>query len=337
MGIGKRMGSATNLNKAAKRNSNSNMWSIPEAGIIVRFLDEPEDWFGYSRYYDEDASMYVPMVEGERAPQGARQQYRFVANAVKVDDDRVIAFDMPKSMGSAMHKYYDKYGTLLDRDYDFSKSGSGLQTEYAVAPDAKEPKKLTKYDKLDLEDVLSTQRTMALGEDTDTADEDKPKAKASTKTTTKPKPAPEPVDEDEDEDDDEGVTEDELVALGKAADKGDEDATETLTEYAGQAELDPDEYETWAELATAIIEALSEGEDEEDADEEEEEEESDDDDSEEEEAEEEDDEVLDEDQLRAMALPELKEIAKEYGIKVPTKIKVDALVDLIIEAAEEAE
>lgn len=370
MGIGKKMGSAQALAKASKKGANSNMWSIPEAGIIVRFLDEPEDWFGYTRYYDEENQGYVPMIDGERAPSGARTQFRFVANAVKVEDDKVIAFDMPKSMGAAMNKYYDKYGTLLDRDYDFSKSGSGLQTEYAVAPDSKEPKKLSKYEKLNLEDVLMTQRDATLSDGsggTDTADDDAPAkvgkaSKAAPKAAAKAKAkAPnfdelgEKADED-DEDAQASLTElaealeidpddydswaelatalaeppaapeeeveaepetadaddEDLEALGEQADDDDDDAQTKLTALAAEADLDPDAYDTWAELATALHGA-GDGEA----------------------AGEEDGDVLDEDDLRAMSLTELKKIAKQYDVTVPAKTTVDKLVDLIIAAAEE--
>ena len=37
---------------------------------------------------------------------------------------------MPKSVAASLLKKYDKYATLLDRDYELSRSGAGLETEY---------------------------------------------------------------------------------------------------------------------------------------------------------------------------------------------------------------
>jgi hypothetical protein len=72
-------------------------------------------------------------------------------------------------------------------------------------------------------------------------------------------------DEDTDEEEDESP---DLDSLGAEADEGDDAAAEQLTAMAEDNELDPDEYATWAELATAIQEAEGggEGEDEDDSD-----------------------------------------------------------------------
>jgi hypothetical protein len=54
-----------------------------------------------------------------------------------------------------------------------------------------------------------------------------------------------------------------LEELGELGDDGDEEARATLIELAGEAGLDPDEYETWADLATALAEATEGGGDDE--------------------------------------------------------------------------
>jgi hypothetical protein len=51
--------------------------------------------------------------------------------------------------------------------------------------------------------------------------------------------------------------------LGKKADKANAEAIETLTEIAGENDLDPDEYGTWSELANALAELAPEEEEEE--------------------------------------------------------------------------
>lgn len=61
------------------------------------------------------------------------------------------------------------------------------------------------------------------------------------------------IEEAEAEPSDEGEEgEDDLDALGEAADDDDEEAQQRLSELAEAAGEDPDEYETWTELATAL-------------------------------------------------------------------------------------
>lgn len=89
----------------------------------------------------------------------------------------------------------------------------------------------------------------------------------------------------------------------------------------------------------ALIDLMLEEEDE-DADEADEDDEDyeDDDESEEEgdeEEEDEDGEELTEDDLNAMNLAELKEVASDIGITVPRGVKKPALIDLILESADE--
>lgn len=123
----------------------------------------------------------------------------------------------------------------------------------------------------DSEDVLYYDMTelasMDLGALNDVANDldlEVPKAKAKSRVALSKwifenQPGEPPEEEDGDGDGD-GEDEDEegpdLEALATAADDdGDEDAIETLTGLAEEAELDPDDYDTWADL----VEALSEG------------------------------------------------------------------------------
>lgn len=99
----------------------------------------------------------------------------------------------------------------------------------------------------------------------------------------------------EEEPEEEETDTEDLAALGEAADKGDDTAEATLSEKAEEVEIDPNDFPTWAEVATAIEEAP-------------EEEDSDDD----EEGEEEGDEEEEEDD------PEKGEV---YGYKPPRKRK----------------
>lgn len=80
---------------------------------------------------------------------------------------------------------------------------------------------------------------------------------------------PDDIEGEEEEADGEEATDEgddgviDLEALGVAADDGDEDALAKLAELAEAAGIDPDEYDTWAELAAALPEEEAEEEEEE--------------------------------------------------------------------------
>lgn len=125
-------------------------------------------------------------------------------------------------------------------------------------------------------------------------------------------------EDEEDEDEEEEEEGEDLEAMGAAADDDDADAIERLTELAEEAELDVNEYPTWAELAEAVA-----GEEEEEGDEDEDEDE-------------EGEEELDEEAMLAMSVAELSAVYKEVVGKAPPKgMKRDAKIEAIFEAAGE--
>ena len=176
----RQMGSMKAVKESLKKGGSSGeTWikNIPAEGLTVRFLTEPEQWFGYFEYYDADAKAYIPMAEGEVLPDGARQSFRYLTNAVDIESDRVIPLKLPKTAANALIMKYDKYGTLIDRDYELERFGEGLDTSYDVTPTAPAPMAVDKYTALQLEEVLIAARNKALGEDDiDTKDEPFPTA-----------------------------------------------------------------------------------------------------------------------------------------------------------------
>ncbi len=60
---------------------------------------------------------------------------------------------------------YERYGTLLDRDYDLLRTGKGLNTEYDVETNAQEDRKLGQYDLIDLEETLTDAYDSVFGSD----------------------------------------------------------------------------------------------------------------------------------------------------------------------------
>jgi hypothetical protein len=271
-----------------------------------------------------------------------------------VEEGRVVPLAMPKSLAASVEKKYTKYGTLLDRDYELTRDGTGFDTTYDCTPEAPTKINIGRYDLLDLKEILVNQLEMADNAESKDEDEDEnepvARKRAAKKTTAKRKP--EPVDDDEDEDEDEDDEEEEAPApKRKPAAKKTAPAKRT-PKAAVVEEDDEDEDEDEAEepslkpraayskmtlvnlkkaavadagLALADLKGLDKdaiidlmfGEVEE--------------------ADEEEDEEVDEEDLRAMSLAEVKAVAREQGIKIKAGTPKDEIIELILDAAADAE
>jgi hypothetical protein len=187
--------------KDSLKSKASSVKNVPsENSITVRFLENPEEWHGYYEHYsDEDG--YHPCVEGDcdscqsDNPEIKRRAFRYLANGYVVDDQRVWPIKMPKSLVEQLVNYYEKKGTLLDRDYELSKSGSGKNnTKYMASPDAPSNMNLKRFESkmFDLDEVLEKMV------DGDEPEDDEP---VSSKKKSK-KSRRHEVDDDDDDDDD---------------------------------------------------------------------------------------------------------------------------------------
>ena len=273
---------------------------VPEDGIVVRFITEPEEWFGYQEYYDVENKQFVPMVEGEILPDGTRPSFRYLANVVDVTEDRVIPLKLPKTLANLLMIKYEKYGSMTDRNYELDRHGTGLDTTYDSTPQTPSKMNTKKFDVVDLGEILETARRIAEGEDPFDTE------------------SPITLGEDVDDSDDEEFSDDVLYPEGawredysKAELKAIE-ADEMLGELAEWWELED------SATISDILEAQG-GEEEDDSDDDEEDKE---------------ELVIDEDELEEMTLRQLRAIADQLGVD-HTGVKKDNLVDAIIEAAEE--
>lgn len=111
-----------------------------------------------------------------------------------------------------------------------------------------------------------------------------------------------------------------LQQAGELADEGDEESIEALTEYAAQFELDPDEYPTWAELATVIDPLLMEAETESEPEPEKPARRS------------RSSATLTAEELEEKSVPELRNLAKQLGVEGWDKNRSAKLIEGIIEA-----
>jgi hypothetical protein len=148
--------------------------NVPKEGITVRFMTEPEEWINYKEHYDPELKAYYPCIEGDcpGCEQNIKTSKRYLTNAIDREDDRVVPLKLPADAANRVVIKFDKYGTILDRDYTIERFGEGLDTKYEVSPEAPEKIRLSKYEPLDLMKALKDSWNNAFGEDDDEDDED---------------------------------------------------------------------------------------------------------------------------------------------------------------------
>jgi hypothetical protein len=196
-GAGK-LGSVAGIEKSLKGagGRGESIITVPSKGVLnVRFLQEPTEFYNFYEYWDQDAKMSFPVVEGENPPEDARVSKRYMGNVLVLDgENKVRALIMPVSMFEQLFARFQKYGTLLDRDYELSKTGQGLDTKYLL--DFEPASKLPGMNKwqakmLDLEVVLQSMLEDPdeddEDDDEDDEDDEPPVVKKKTLTTTKKK------------------------------------------------------------------------------------------------------------------------------------------------------
>jgi hypothetical protein len=305
---------------------------VPADGTLtVRFLTEPTEWVTYFEHYDQVRKFYPCTDDCPGCTEGDRPSARYLSNALDVGETRVIPLVMPKSMAGSVLKKYEKYATLLDRDYELSRSGTGLDTEYDVTPEPPTKMNIDRFDLINLMEILEGQLEMADNSTStsDDDDDDAPVAKTPAKKTAA-KPSKAAADDDDDDDSDED--DDDLDEDSSDDDGGDdfwkrEDLEGMSLKELRQAALDTGY--TSADVrgldSDAIMELLTTGDASSDED-------SDDDDSD---GSDDSDEELSEDDLRAMSLAEVKALAKEMGVRLKAGTSKDDIIDLILDAAAE--
>lgn len=342
----RKVGSIDKMKKSLKKSGgDSYLKRISEGSINVRFLTEPSEWIDYSEHYDSVRNYYpCTTTDCDGCNQSLRPSSRYLANALDRDDDKVVPLVIPKTLAQSLLKKYDKYTTLLDRDYELSREGTGQNdTVYDATPEAPTRiKGLSGYETLDLMELLNAQ--LEDDDDSDSDDDDEVPVKSSRRAQkvapvdnddeddddddeteedeepvkSAPKKAETRVDDDdddddEDEDDDDDTSRDRLEALGiNALKRQAKEAGATVTDLKG---LDKEGVIDWI-LDNGAEEDPEEAEMDADSDDDEEEE-------------------ITEEQLGEMSLRELKALCTELDVKVPRGADKDALIELILDSGED--
>ena len=184
---------------------------------VVRFLTEPDQWFAYQEYWDNERRRYIPVADGVEPP--VRPSQRFLAQVVDRETDQVIALKMPKDLTNRLVLRFDRYNTIMDRDYEIMRTGKGLDTSYDVTPEAPTSFDSAKYSKIDLLEILETAFNSATGDDNALF------AKTNTAVTD------DSVDFVEDDDSIEETTDDSEDFFEDIEVESEEETTEESTEY----------------------------------------------------------------------------------------------------------
>ena len=155
------MGSLKAIKKSLKSKAGRTKQIPANGSLTVRFLDEPQDFNGYYQHWFKDGPR--PCVEddcegcADDDPEVRRKSFRYLANAYVVDDQKVEPVELPKSLVEQLVTYYEKKATLLDRDYELTRTGSGMQgTKYLASPDSPTPMNLKRFKKLNLDEILAS-------------------------------------------------------------------------------------------------------------------------------------------------------------------------------------
>lgn len=149
----------------------------------VRFLQEPDDWWGYRQHYAGRRS--YPCTEDYDTCPGCnsdtdaerRASRRYGTFVWLVNDDRVVPFELGAKLADRLIRRAERNdGTLLSRDYLVVRSGKDLATEYEVEQDERYPVDIAglwaRRGEFSIEDLLNKSYDEVHGDT-----QDKPKAK----------------------------------------------------------------------------------------------------------------------------------------------------------------
>ena len=253
--FGTRVGTVKELKQKVTASGGSQFITfVPEESkgtITVRFLTEPEEWLGYREIYDPIKKKSWPVPPDDSMPgspeEDQRVTKRFLANAVNKEDDRVIAIKLPGSLVEQLLIRYERFNTMLDRDYLLGRTGSGMDTDYYCDAEPPTRFKSDKYTLLDLNAILVSTYEQVWGVDATT--NSKPSRAPASKKAAAPKATPTGLEADE------AASESLADLAARADDNDDAEAAEQLTAIADSAGIDPEAYELWADVVAALAEA----------------------------------------------------------------------------------
>jgi hypothetical protein len=175
----KKVGTIKNLKRSLSKGAGGYLKRIPADGIVVRFMTEPNEFIEYKEHYNENSDpRYFPCADEcpECAEGRTSGSIRYLANVVDTTESRVEALVMPKSVVSELMRMYEKYGTIMDRAYELSKTGTTKNdTEYHVDKEDRSKFNMKPYEQIDLLAKLNSQLAPPEDDDDDEDEEEPPR------------------------------------------------------------------------------------------------------------------------------------------------------------------
>jgi hypothetical protein len=198
------VGTIAGLRKSLKKGGGGYLTRVPaQDGMTARFLTEPDEWVKFFEHYDEIDKFTVCTQDCVKCAENGTKgrSKRYLTNAVDMSDGKVVPLVLPASLAEIMLKRYDKFQTLLDRDYELERTGTGLDTSYDALPQAPRKVNLARFKKLDLWAKLMEQLPDDSDEEEDDEEDEAPRrrkvvSRPVAKTVTRRKIARSEVDED---------------------------------------------------------------------------------------------------------------------------------------------
>lgn len=188
---GGKVGSINKLKKSLKKGGSAFIRRVPkDDSLIVRFLTEPDEWYGFYQHYETRGKQFFsyPCMADDchGCAVEADKSFRYLSSVVDVTEGRVVPLELPKTLANSLMVKYDKFGTLTDRDYDLTRAGDGFDTTYDATPEAPTKVNLKRYEALDLEEVLmeAWEQVFADDDGDDDDDEDERAARRSSRRAT---------------------------------------------------------------------------------------------------------------------------------------------------------
>jgi hypothetical protein len=169
---GREVGSMSRLKASLTKRSGSFIQTIPADGMVVRFLTEPDKWRDFTDHWDDNLRASYCCIEGQcpGCAQELKRSSKHLANVVNIETDEVVPLKLGFDVANRIVMKHDKYHTIMDRNYEITRSGEGFDTKYDVSAEPQElwgPRKLAKYPLIDLETALFDQFKSVWGTEED--------------------------------------------------------------------------------------------------------------------------------------------------------------------------
>lgn len=103
----------------------------------VRFIEEVEDWIGFSEHYTPEGKSFPCTGDRNACPgctseneKTSRASRKYATNVKLVENGMVLPFRIPMSLAKKLFNRAERNGTITNRDYIVMREGKGLDTEY---------------------------------------------------------------------------------------------------------------------------------------------------------------------------------------------------------------